>query len=394
LITIYVTRGFQKTMNNPLLGNLSPEQFLKQHWQKQALLVRSALPDFSDPLSPEELAGLACEQEVESRLVLEQNGAWNLRHGPFNDEDFPSLPETHWTLLVQDMEKHLPELSKLLEPFRFIPDWRIDDLMIGYATAQGSAGPHRDNYDVFLLQGKGRRRWQIGNADDALLPDTELRILANFFPTEEWILEPGDLLYLPPHVPHYGVALEPCMTYSIGFRAPSHQDLVSSFMDFLLDQIDSDIRYQDPELSLQDNPGKLTDTALDQIKTILKRYLHTEDQQVERWFGRYITEPKPQFAAEAASLSLADLKIHAHNGGNLEHNPGSRFAYRQHATTRYLYVDGQEFMLTSDTAFLAPLLCRHRVLTPALLEPALRHPQALALLQELLEQGCLVIYEY
>ena len=170
-----------------VLGELSPAQFLAEYWQKQPLLVRGAWPGFQDPLTPEELAGLACEEGVESRLVLEQGGEkpWEVRHGPFVDDDFLKLPDSHWTLLVQDVEKHIADLAALLEPFRFIPDWRIDDLMISYAPPAGTVGPHVDDYDVFLLQGQGRRRWQISRRPvepDNCLPDTELRILREFVP--------------------------------------------------------------------------------------------------------------------------------------------------------------------------------------------------------------------
>lgn len=213
-----------------LLGGLSAAQFLREYWQKQPLLIRKAMPHWRDPLSPEELAGLACEPGVEARLVLQRAGVgpWSVRHGPFSEADFLTLPETHWTLLVQDAEKQAPALlGDFLEPFRFIPDWRCDDLMISYAPTDGSVGPHWDQYDVFLLQGKGRRRWQISTQPlqpDNLLPDTELRILCDFTPEQEWLLEPGDMLYLPPRVAHHGVAVEPCLTYSIGWRAPAYRE--------------------------------------------------------------------------------------------------------------------------------------------------------------------------
>ena len=383
-------------MNRHLLGGLNPDQFLSEYWQKRPLLVRGAIPDFKDPLSPEELAGLACEPEVESRLVLADNSRWDLRHGPFTDSDFLNLPKNDWTLLVQDVEKHLPSLNDLLEPFRFIPDWRVDDLMISYAATQGSVGPHIDEYDVFLLQGMGRRRWQIGapsETEEELLSDTDLRILANFSPTQEWVLEPGDMLYLPPRIPHHGVALEPCLGYSLGFRAPSHQELLSGFMDFMLDRVGSHARYRDPPFTLPDNPGEITAAVLEQIKTLLDRYLQTDERAMERWFGRFITEPKHSLAADPAPEAPDILSTHLQQGGHVEHNPGSRFAYMKRGTVTYLYVDGIEFVLEPDTAFLAPLLCQYKVLSTAQLDLVLKHPHAMAILNSLLSQGYLVLYE-
>ncbi|HYQ90637.1 MAG TPA: cupin domain-containing protein, partial [Candidatus Competibacteraceae bacterium] len=371
-----------------LLGGLSPEQFLRDYWQKQPLLIRAALPGFCDPLSPEELAGLACEPGVEARLVLEKGGKtpWTVRHGPFSEADFLKLPETHWTLLVQDAEKQAPtQLADFLEPFRFIPDWRRDDLMISYAPAHGSVGPHVDDYDVFLLQGLGKRRWQIGagpTAGDDYLPDSELHILRQFTPAQEWILEPGDMLYLPPRIAHHGIALEPCLTYSIGFRAPGHRELLLDFMEFLSESIDPQARYTDPDLALQDNPGAITATALDDISRLLQSYLHTDPETMARWFGRFSTEPKPNFTVQPESdpWSLAELQTHLQSGGVLERNPSSRFAYIEQAEYTLLFIDGQEFALGPTVVGLAPLLCRQQVFHYAQLQAAWREEAAQALL--------------
>ena len=384
-----------------LLGGLNPEQFLRDYWQKQPLLIRAALPGFRDPLSPEELAGLACEPGVEARLVLEKDGEtpWMVRHGPFSEVDFLKLPETHWTLLVQDAEKQaLTRLADFLEPFRFIPDWRRDDLMISYAPAHGSVGPHVDDYDVFLLQGLGRRRWRIGagpTAGDDYLQDSELRILQQFTPAQEWILEPGDMLYLPPRVAHHGIALEPCLTYSIGFRAPGHRELLLAFMEFVSESIDPQARYTDPDLRLQDNPGAITATALADISQLLQHYLRTDPETIARWFGRFSTEPKPGFTAQPESnpWNLAELQAHLQGGGVLERHPGTRFAYIEQTEYTLLFVDGQEFALGPTVAGLAPLLCRQRVFHYEQLQPAWREEAAQALLLDLLNDGYLVIYE-
>lgn len=384
-----------------LLGGLTLETFLRDYWQKKPLLVRGALPGFTSPISPEELAGLACEEDVVSRIVREKGGKrpWELRRGPFDDEVFLDLPETHWTLLVSDVEKHAPDLARIVEHFRFIPDWRIDDLMISYAAPYGSVGPHWDDYDVFLLQGLGRRHWQISCQPvdpDNMLPDTELRIMDDFEPEQDWVLEPGDMLYLPPRVAHFGVALDACMTYSIGFRAPANGDMVGRFVDFLMEELDGQARYGDPDLEPQDNPGELAADALERVKHLIRSHLLTSDDVIESWFGRYITEPKPGFVAEPEDqpYNERELRELLKNGGTLERNPGSRFAYIDHGKDAVaLFVDGQEFVLGPSVAGLARVLCRYRVYDARLLKPALAQDAAMDLLLDLLNEGYLVIYE-
>lgn len=251
------------------LGELSTEAFLRDYWQQKPLLIRQAFPNFQSPLSSDELAGLACDTDT-ARLVLEKGGKnpWEVRHGPLRNKDFAKLPATHWTLLVNDIEKLLPEFAEIIEPFRFIPDWRIDDLMISYAVDGGSVGPHIDAYDVFLLQAHGQRRWQISTqtcTEDNFIPDIDLRIMREFVAEEEWILEPGDMLYLPPDVAHYGVAVGECMTYSIGFRAPSRADLLEDLLGYIMEKPEMQERLRDPKRSLQADPSELTAADLERL---------------------------------------------------------------------------------------------------------------------------------
>ena len=202
-----------------MLGDLSADAFLQRYWQQKPLLIRHALANYRSPISGDELAGLALESEVESRLVESQGGDWTLKHGPFTEEDFLGLPEEDWTLLVQGVDLWVPEVQALLSQFAFLPPWRLDDVMVSFACPGGSVGPHFDQYDVFLLQVEGQRRWQIGAACSSETPmrdDSPLRILKEFEAEEEWVLEPGDMLYLPPGVAHWGVAETECLTFSIG----------------------------------------------------------------------------------------------------------------------------------------------------------------------------------
>ncbi|MEH6466330.1 MAG: cupin domain-containing protein [Porticoccus sp.] len=295
----------------PILGNISGEKFLAEYWQKKPLLIRHALPDFESPISPDELAGLSLEEEIESRLVIEegQDGPWQALHGPFNDETFSQLPEKKWTLLIQGADLWLPEVKSLLDHFTFIPPWRLDDVMISYAPEGGSVGPHYDYYDVFLLQGLGQRRWQVGpvcNQDSPQLDGTTLRILRDFDPTEDWVLNPGDMLYLPPQVAHSGVALNDCMTYSIGFRAPSATDMLDDLTTELLSQGNS-VYYTDPALT----PGMATENIdpafIHQVKSLLSSVLDDEALLAD-WFARYMTAPKyPGLVDESEEIRRAKV---------------------------------------------------------------------------------------
>ncbi|MEH6811720.1 MAG: cupin domain-containing protein, partial [Motiliproteus sp.] len=239
------------------LGDIPVETFLAEYWHKKPLLVRQAFSDLSLPVTADELAGLACEEGVESRLLVETpaTGDWQLRHGPFAESVFAELPKECWTLLVQAVDHWVPEAADFVEQFRFIPSWRMDDLMISYAAKGGGVGPHYDNYDVFLLQTEGQRRWDIGGCYDEgseFVPDKPVRILKNWQPEQSWVLNPGDMLYLPPRVGHNGVAeSDGCMTYSVGYRAPQNGDMLMHFASYCAGGMTDEDRYADPDLSLR-----------------------------------------------------------------------------------------------------------------------------------------------
>jgi 50S ribosomal protein L16 3-hydroxylase len=296
-------------MNTPL-GELDTETFLSTYWQKQACVIRQAFPAFEPPLDGNDLAGLACEPLSEARIISGSfpEHDWQVRHGPFEEAEFGDLPETNWTLLVQDVEKHYPPLKSMMQAFRFLPSWRMDDLMISYAVNGGSVGPHVDQYDVFLLQAEGRRHWQISDDfDPAEQPDCELSVLQSFTPQQEWMLEPGDMLYLPPGIAHHGVALEPGMTWSFGFRAPSSADLFQGFGEWLSFKADQGGRYRDPpwcdsthpepnqsHLSsggapLIPHPGEINAEALEALSRMLQDSLQDE-ASLRDFFGTYISQ--------------------------------------------------------------------------------------------------------
>lgn len=382
-----------------LLGNLTPATFLADYWQKKPLLIRNAIIGFVSPIDPNELAGLACEPEVESRLILERDGPapWTLEHGPFDEQRFANLPETHWTLLVQECNKYVPKLADLMEQFDFIPGWRVDDIMVSYAPDQGTVGPHTDLYDVFLLQGLGTRRWQISHEPvdkDNLLPNLDLSIMRDFTPTEEWILEPGDMLYLPPGIAHHGVALEDCITLSVGFRAPSYADIISIFSEDVASKLADEQRYADPDLRLQQHPGEISAEAISKVQNIIQSAC-SDNAAIGNWFGRYITESKsgePVLEPEQ-KLNAEEFITRFRKYGQLERSEYARFAFINQDKINLLYIDGQEFPLSSELAFAAPLICDRRVHSYDELESKLAKNDFTSLLTELYNAGYVTFIE-
>ncbi|MDD2701470.1 MAG: cupin domain-containing protein [Sideroxydans sp.] len=295
-------------MKNTLLGGLTPQKFLRDYWQKKPLLIRQAVPGFAGLLDPKQLMALACEEDAQARLVTYQRGQYDLRHSPFVTKDFSGLTKKgQWSVLVQGVNHFLPEATELLKHFDFIPHARLDDLMVSYAPKGGGVGPHFDAYDVFLLQGYGHRRWQISTqADQTLIEGAPLRILKDFKVEQEWVLEPGDMLYLPPHCAHNGIAEDDCMTYSIGFRTPWHQELAEQFLVYLQDRIEIKGTYADPDLKLQKHPSEIGPAMLKQVGAAIRK-VRWDDEDVANFLGSYLSEPKPHifFDGPARPLSAA-----------------------------------------------------------------------------------------
>lgn len=361
------------SMNSLPLGDMSLESFLSEYWQKKPLLIRNALPDIESPVSADVLAGLACEDGVESRLIIKDNESWQLLHGPFNDEIFSTLPESEWTLLVQAVDHYIPQAAELLEQFNFIPHWRIDDLMMSYANDGGGVGAHFDNYDVFLVQTSGQRQWQVGGRHDDSSPIREglpVKILNNFQAADTWVLDPGDILYLPPGIGHNGVALgDGCITCSIGFRAPSHNEILREYTDYIGGQLTESLRYQDPDLTVQSNTGEISTLTLEKIEQILSHYLQ-DPEMISDWFGRYITTPKYsqlndlELQQSEQVYTAAELKVHLSSNYSLNRNEGSRFAFTIDAEHYTLYVDGHLIETQDSSSELIKLLCNSMTIHP------------------------------
>ncbi len=286
---------------NALLGGLSPSAFMRRHWQRKPLLIRQAMPRVAPPVSRSELFALAARDDVESRLVAHTEGAWSLRHGPFARRALPRLSSPGWTLLVQGLDLHVDAARAMLDAFRFVPDARLDDLMVSYASDGGGVGPHMDSYDVFLLQVAGRRRWRVGRVtDDTLVPGAPVKLLRNFVPEAQWLLEPGDMLYLPPRWGHDGAAEGECMTCSIGFRAPLRGPLGAELIHRMADAVEAgeDERlYRDSASGATLHPGRIPAALQTFAADAVRRALSPEDA-LARALGEWLTEPKPLVSFE------------------------------------------------------------------------------------------------
>lgn len=332
-------------MKNELLGGLSPKNFLRDYWQKKPLLVRGAVPGFQGLLTCNELIELACRDDAQSRLITQKNGKWQLRHGPFASRCFSRLPKKRWTLLVQDVNHFLPAARELLLKFKFIPHSRLDDLMVSFAPSEGGVGPHFDSYDVFLLQGMGRRYWQISaQQDKRLVVDAPIKILRKFVPEQEWLLEPGDMLYLPPGYAHSGVAKDDCMTYSIGFRAPSYQELTTQFLVYLQDRAAIEGMYRDPDISLQSHPAHISSAMLRQVGEVLDK-IKWGCTDVERFIGTYLTEPKSHvfFTPTASPITHKKFVYQVRKNG-LQLDLKSRMLCRGKA----IFLNGDEYSVEAS----------------------------------------------
>ncbi|OBY58270.1 MULTISPECIES: ribosomal protein uL16 3-hydroxylase [Pseudomonas] len=378
-----------------LLGGISAEEFLRDYWQKKPLLVRQAIPDFKSPLDPDELAGLALEEMIESRIVVEHGDSpWELRRGPFQEDTFSQMPERDWTLLVQAVDQFIPEVAELLEHFKFLPSWRIDDVMISYAAPGGGVGPHFDNYDVFLLQGHGHRRWKVGQTCDAsspMLPHADLRILAEFEESAEWVLEPGDMLYLPPRIAHYGIAEDDCMTYSVGFRAPSAAEVLTHFTDFLAQFLSDEERYSDAGMAALKgdfDQHQIQRDALDRLKNLLQEHM-SDERLLLTWFGQFMTEPRYPELVAGEEIEEADLTAAIEDGEVLIRNPSARMAWSEVDVGLLLFASGQTVVLPEKLRDLLKLVCSAESLHEGNLGQWLADDDGRKLIGELIKQGSL-----
>jgi 50S ribosomal protein L16 3-hydroxylase len=348
---------------------MSATQFLRDYWQKRPLLIRNAFPDFQAPVAPEDLAGLACEEGALSRLIQhdEDRQRWRVKTGPLSESDFAKTGDANWTLLVQDVDKWDMDVAALLDHFRFLPSWRVDDVMISYAEPGGGVGAHVDQYDVFLLQGLGQRHWAISTDPDApkdFRSDVELKQLQHFHPTHEWLLDPGDMLYLPPGIAHDGVAFGgPCMTFSVGMRAPSQAELVGDLADYLAEHLPDEMRYTDPDLAPAKRVGEIDKAALQRLRTAIPTAATLDDATLLDWFGRFITRYRAAQtpAVPDKPVTEAAMTKQLDGGASVLRHPWSRMAWAQRGSHCTLYANGHAY---PANASLAERLCTERTLSP------------------------------
>jgi len=332
-------------------GNFDEAAFLREYWQKKPLFMPQAWPDFENPLPPEELAGLALEEAFPSRIV-EQHSAdqWSVRQGPFSEDDFAALESSSWSLLITDIEKHLPDFMQYVQPFRFIPDWRFDDFMISYAPPGGSVGPHIDDYDVFLIQAEGVRNWALEKTfrvlpspKEDLVPDTDLRLIRQFQTYETHVCQPGDILYLPPRLGHHGVAQSECMTWSMGFKAPSFHDVLVDYLH-TFETLNEHKRYTDRGLELQQDAGEITAQQLKHLKSWFIRQINENDDVFARWAAKYLS------GDATLSEEVPGSEVKEHIPAQLEPDPFVRFNFIRQNGRVLLYAGGEMYEVSHALA--------------------------------------------
>ncbi len=389
-----------------LSDSFDPEVFLREFWQKKPLLIKGLFPDFADLLSPEELAGLACESFIESRLIegrVEQNSHdhsivadLSLTHGPIDEACFPELPQKDWTVLVQSVDQWLDEVGALKTCFDFVPNWRLEDVMVSFAAPGGTVGPHFDQYDVFLLQGSGKRRWRVGercSQQTRTVEQAGLSLLPAFNTLASYDLEPGDALYLPPRYAHWGTALEAGLCYSIGLRSPSLGEMLEGFSDALIARADPAVRYEDPDPRLPTHPATITSGMLDSAYDTLLATLNQRDS-FERWFGCQVTQPRyPELIhAPEQEQSQESLATALQSGEGLLKHPGSRFAQMALGNGNVLcFVDGACHELGSEDAELIGKLTNPVISDCADLYLGCHSAAGSSLVLQLVNQGSLVL---
>lgn len=380
------------------LHGLDADEFLKEYWQKKPLFLKGGFDGWENPVSPDELAGLACEETADARIVLEKGGEypWQVKYAPFEETDFTSLKASHWSLLVRRVDQWVPDVATLRDRFKFIPSWRFEDVMVSYAVKGGGVGAHVDSYDVFLIQGYGTRQWLIGNKplrNPELKPLNDIAILSDFQYEWEWSVEPGDVIYLPPGFAHAGTALSDCMTYSIGFRAPPVTELLSGYVEALIERMDPTELYADPDLTLQLEPGQISQSAIDRVEHYLKR-LVLDRSVIESYFGKLVTHvvldsPLPE--NEVVS-SVAELLEILNEGGTLCRTESARIAFVSHpGGAATLFVSGEEYFLESGSAIFAKVVSEESSLDITSLGPFVDDETIMNLLLKLVVDGQLYI---
>lgn len=377
--------------------SFSLEAFMQEFWQKKPTIIKAGFQNFTDPLSPDELAGLSLEEEVDSRFVSNLNDNWCAEHGPFDEEKFANLGDSHWSLIVQAANHWHPEVANMYQAFKAIPNWLFDDVMISFAMPNGGVGPHIDQYDVFICQGMGKRHWQVGAKDvgqySENLRTPALRQIEDFDAILDDVLEPGDILYIPAGFPHHGYALEPSLSYSMGYRSPKSQELLSNFADFVLAHDRGDVHMHHPMQQLQAQSGMLARNDMDKLVEMLKQDL-SDDAFIDKFLACMLSQSRHHLNIIQAEeeWSQDDLQTHIQAGLAIEKVAGLRCFYHQDAPLT-LYINGEIFHLEDDLSAMAPLLSDRDSLSHEILNQLTDKPEALELICQLLNKGYWFIQE-
>ncbi|MEM7256119.1 MAG: cupin domain-containing protein [Pseudomonadota bacterium] len=342
-------------MNISWPQGIDTEVFLQQYWQQKPLLIKNAFPDFDNPLDENELAGLALDDDANARFIECVDGhEWRLSHGPFDCDFFDGISGHQWSLLISDVEKLLPDFRHYLQPFRFIPDWRIDDLMISYAPVGGSVGAHIDQYDVFLLQASGEREWQIETSPRQPTThnlNSSIALLGDFNADETYTLGAGDMLYLPPKYAHHGIAVtDPCMTWSVGFRAPSTDEMLPSLVTYLLEELKQPQRFEDAGRAVTQQPGLISDSDFSEIRRLVRNALQTTDTALDKCIGRYLSEPPAHELPDPLEVTVDALFNHRNQSLQLHCNSAHTLAYKLDADNALLFANGECFAVSQTLA--------------------------------------------
>ena len=378
----------------PLLGGLSYQDFLNDYWQQKPLLVRQAFNGSPVDISPEELAGIACDTDAPARIVMEYGAEpWESLFSPFDDETFANLPDSHWTLLVNDLERYIPELRSIIEKFSFIPNWRLDDLMLSYAVKQGSVGPHIDAYDVFLIQTAGKRKWRIDSRKDynkEILKDCSLSILKYFDSNCDWVLKPGDMLYLPPKIPHYGISQDnDCMTLSVGFRAPSQGELIYHWIESIANSPEFNQRYRDKQRPLQHHGAEITQNDIKALSNIVLKGIDSKKETLSIWLGKYLTETKGESTLNEEKM-LEGLQKNKSSPLNYQRESWLRLAYIEDKEQLHFFADGHHFELSIGAKEAILYLCDNYTYSKSLLENYYSLPTFKNIFNKLQQDGGIV----
>jgi 50S ribosomal protein L16 3-hydroxylase len=377
---------------------MTQKTFLAKYWQKRPVLLKGALVPFPDIITPDEVLGMSLDERVESRLIREKGGStpWETKRGPFKASLFKKLPPTHWTVLVNGVDRFVPSVQAFADHFSFIPFWRMDDIMISVAVDQGNVGAHVDNYDVFLVQAHGTREWLIEDRPrltDEFVPGLPIRLLKRFKPTHRWLLEPGDILYLPPRIPHHGIARgNECMTISVGYRAPTHDDILNSLVTKALGESTTPMRYSDPDLTPQ-QPGEISAGSIAKVKEIVREKLLSDDF-IGDWLGSFASETYPDvdLSAQASRISASSLAARVKRSSTLTRTEGARFAFIRKGTKKVtFYHNGESRELSGKPAKLAEMISNSVTIEASLLLPFIKDKGSQSLLLWLLQSGALVL---